>query len=452
MNGDTATAPAFTQPPYFESLAEAVCRAGVGHDRCSLLLKAESSHFIRFNRAAVRQATQVDQGHVTLAVTRQTRRMESRMALSGDLRADTKRLLGERDDLARCLDQVAADPHLLLPELASKSVRHDSGTLPEPAALVRQVAEAAAGLDFVGFYAGGPVVRAFADSLGTRHWHRVETFHVEWCLYLRDDRAVKGRYGGAHWSAQEFTRRVVEAAGRLALLALPQRALVPGVYRAYLAPAAMGAVLEVLGWAGFGAKERRTGTSSLVRLDRGDAALHPDIHLSEDTAGGLAPGFTADGFVRPATVSLVTAGKAAGTLNSTRSAREFGLTANGANSREVPESLSLAPGGLAAGQVFETLGEGLYIANLWYLNYSDRPQCRMTGMTRFACLWVQEGRPVAPVGVMRFDDSVLRMFGTGLLGLTREAELIADGSTYQERQLASTSTPGALIEDWRLTL
>ena len=76
----------------------------------------------------------------------------------------------------------------------------------------------------------------------------------------------------------------------------------------------------------------------------------------------------------------------------------------------------------------------------------------MTGLTRFACLWVEDGRPVEPIGVMRFDDSFLRMFGEGLLGLGDRAELITESDTYLERQLGSKSTPGALVDGWRLTL
>ena len=53
----------------FDALADAVCAAARPGERSSLLLKAESSDFIRFNRAAVRQATQVEQAHVTVALT-----------------------------------------------------------------------------------------------------------------------------------------------------------------------------------------------------------------------------------------------------------------------------------------------------------------------------------------------------------------------------------------------
>jgi hypothetical protein len=30
-------------------------------------------------------------------------------------------------------------------------------------------------------------------------------------------------------------------------------------------------------------------------------------------------------------------------------------------------------------QILERLGTGLYISNLWYLNYSDLPAARLTG-------------------------------------------------------------------------
>ncbi len=436
----------------FDALADVVCAEARAGERSSLLLKAESSDFIRFNHGAVRQATQVEQAHATVALTQGQRRAEGRVTLTGHADADVTALRQELATLRALLPELAEDPWLLLPETALRSERHDRGELPGAARVVRSVSEAARGLDFVGFHAAGPVVRAFADSLGTRHWHHVESFHTEWCLYHAADKAVKSSYAGSHWRADEFARRVAEGAQRLPLLARPPRPLAPGEYRAWLAPAAMAELLAALGWGGLGLKGRRTGTSTLMRLAHRDEVLSPQFNLFEHTAQGSAPGFTVEGFARPERVSLIERGLATGTLANARSAREYGVPANGANAEEMPESLALQPGTLPDAQALSTLGTGLWVSNLWYLNYSDRQACRMTGMTRFACLWVEDGIPAAPVGVMRFDDSFLRMFGEGLVGLSDRAELIADGDTYVERRLASTSTPGALIEGWRLTL
>ncbi len=441
-----------TRRAHFDALADALCVPTPGTDRVTLALKAEGSDFVRFNRSAVRQATQVSQGHATLAVMRGRRRSETRLALSGRLADDIAALRAERGAMLAQLDELPDDPHLLLPEGVSTSERDESGRLPSAEQLVRAVAATAAGLDFVGFYAGGDVVRAFADDAGSRHWHRVESFHIDWCLYHAADRAVKSAYAGTHWDDAEFARRVDAGRLQLPLLALPPRRLSPGEYRAWFAPAAMGELLSVLGWSGFSGRARRTGTSSLVRLEHGDAAMHPDIHIEEDTAGGIAPAFTADGFTRPGRIALVEGGRAGGTLNSSRTAREYGLPANGANMLESPESLSLRTGSLPSDDALAALDHGLVVSNLWYLNYSDRQACRATGMTRFACFWVEDGRLVAPVSVMRFDDSLLRMFGEGLLGLGDRAEIIPENSTYENRHLASVTTPGALVDGWRLTL
>ena len=114
---------------------------------------------------------------------------------------------------------------------------------------------------------------------------------------------------------------------------------------------------------------------------------------------------------------------------SPRTAREFGLAANGANGYEVPESLSMAPGTLAAKDALAALGTGLFVGNLHYLNYSDRPAARITGMTRFATFWVEDGKIVAPVDVLRFDDTLFRMLGANLEALTAETELLLASDT-----------------------
>jgi predicted Zn-dependent protease len=73
-------------------------------------------------------------------------------------------------------------------------------------------------------------------------------------------------------------------------------------------------------------------------------------------------------------------------------------------------------------------------------------------MTRFATFWVENGKVVAPVDVLRFDDTVYRMLGENLEGLTAETEFILDAGTYQARQLASVRVPGALVKDMAFTL
>src|SRR5262249_12633108 len=139
-------------------------------------------------------------------------------------------------------------------------------------------------------------------------------------------------------------------------------------------------------------------------------------------------------------------------LVSPRSAKEYGVLTNGASQWETPQSLDMAAGDIPRQDVLQRLDTGVYINNVWYLNYSDRSACRMTGMTRSLTFWVEHGVIQAPLNVMRFDESMYRMLGTHLLGLTSERELILNTSTYHQRSTGSSRVPGVLVNDCNFTL
>jgi predicted Zn-dependent protease len=138
-------------------------------------------------------------------------------------------------------------------------------------------------------------------------------------------------------------------------------------------------------------------------------------------------------------------------LTNARTAREYGLTPNGATSGEVPSALSMQGGDLASADVLRALDTGLYIGNLWYVNFSDRMNCRMTGMTRFATFWVEQGRIVAPVDAMRFDDSLYRLLGSELERLDAAPELLLNDWTWGERATGGMKLPGLLVRSFELT-
>ena len=437
---------------YFKQLADLVCALPDGIDRVLLNFSAEQSDFIRFNHAKVRQATQVDQRYATVSVVRGLCRADGSLSLSGDVQRDADRLLAERATLIEQLPFIPEDPYLLLPDTLQDTERDEQGEVPNAVSVIDAVAQHAGGVDFVGFYAGGGVQRAFADSRGQRNWHSVRSFNFEWCIYQAADKAVKAAYAGTHWSDAELATRIRDSAARSALLAQPARVLSPGAYRVYFSPVAVADLLGTVSWGGFGLKAVKTGVSSLIKMHRDGLRLDARIDLAEATGSGTAPRFQGDGFVKPDAVPLVTAGVVADTLVSPRSAREYGQPTNGSGGGESPEALALQPGDLPAADVLARLGTGVWISNLHYLNYSDRQACRMTGMTRFACWWVEDGKLVAPIQVMRFDDSLLRMFGEGLVALTDVAELVPDAATYSARQLGSVTAPGAIVEGFCLTL
>ena len=410
----------------------------------------ERSEFVRLNRAHVRQAGTVEQRYLTLRLIEARRQASATLALSGTSN-DADRARHVLMQLREVVPQLAEDPLLLVSESVHSTADERRSRLPSGRTVAEHVVAAAADVDLAGFYAGGETCRGFANSLGQRNWHAVDTFSLDWSVYHTGDRAVKAGYAGFDWDADVFRHKLGVSIERLALMRNEQRVLEPGEYRAYLAPHALEEITGLLQWNAFSARSRETRQTALLRMTQGEQ-MSAQITLAENTAGGVAPAFGEDGYVRPERVSLISEGVLGEPLVSARSAREYGLACNGANARESPESLELAGGSLREADVLAALDTGLYVSNLWYLNYSDKPSGRITGMTRFATFWVERGRIVAPVKPMRFDDTLFRMLGENLVDLTQEQELLLSTSTYGERSTDSTRLPGALLAGLRFTL
>jgi predicted Zn-dependent protease len=407
---------------------------------------AERSDFVRFNHGKVRQAGSVEQRYLTLRLVH-ARRQASATVSGEDF--DSLRIILAR--LREALEGLPEDPWLLINEKPQSSSSERRGALLPAQAVVEAVTGKAQGHDLVGFYAGGTVYRGFANSLGQRNWHEVESFNFDWSVYRQADQAVKTSYAGFEWRREDFEKAMNAAAEKARRLEEPRKDIEAGEYRAYLAPRALEELAGLLSWGGFSARARATKQSPLLRMQEGDT-LSPKVTLIEKTREGIGPRFQADGFVKPAEVALIAEGRLKDALVSPRSAKEYGLQTNAANGTETPEALDVAAGTLQAGEVLKALDTGLYISNLWYLNFSDRPAGRITGMTRFATFWVEGGRIAAPLAPMRFDDSIYRMLGENLVDLTASRELLLDGSTYSERATSSARLPGALLRALRFTL
>ncbi|CAB3719451.1 metallopeptidase TldD-related protein [Paraburkholderia rhynchosiae] len=436
---------------YFTSLADAIERLQQGGETTLSSFAGEQSDFIRFNAGKVRQAGTVSQGKLTLRLIDGARQAYSTLTVRGDLQQDVDDVSAALATLRDGLRDAADDPHLLFDTSAWQRSTQRSGKLPEPEGLLRVVAECAQGLDFVGFYAGGTIVRGFASTRGSRGWYQVDNFSFSWSLYDPSGRAIKTTYAGDDWSDAVFAAKVDQAAARLTVLSRTPRVLAPGRYRAWLAPAALAELLGVTAWRGFSARAQASSRSELYKLHTGEIALDPRVTIGEELNLGITPGFNDDGYLRDS-VALVNGGRSAGQLTNARSAREYGLAPNGALAEESPTALAMQGGDLAEGDVLAQLGTGLYIGNLWYVNFSDRMNCRLTGMTRFATFWVEDGQIVAPLEAMRFDDSLYRLLGSELERIGAQAELLLSDWTWGERGTGGMQLPGILLKSFHLTL
>ena len=435
---------------YFNSLGDALFKKLEGDEQLLLGFTGEDSDFVRLNNNKIRQAGCVAQRTLCLDLIEGRRHAKASMELAGNSEQDLKILVETLNQLRQQRVLLAEDPYLHFSTDINHSEYHHDNEVINSHDAVEQVVQAAANMDLVGIFANGIQYSGFANSMGQRNWHSSANFNFDWSCYHAKDKAVKSNYAGFIWQQDKLAAKIETVKQQLAILSRPSKTIAPGRYRAYLAPSAVNEIINLMAWGGFGLKSHRTKTTPLIQMLEQDRTLDTSISLREYHARGLAPIFTSSGFIKPAQVELIKNGSYQDCLVNARSAMEYGNVTNAES--EYPGALDLAAGDLAGENILNELDTGLYINNLWYLNFSDRNACQLTGMTRFACFWVENGEIQAPVDVMRFDDSVYDLLGTNLLGLTGERDLILDASSYGQRSNSSIELPGVLVKALRLTL
>ncbi|MGB3615442.1 MAG: TldD/PmbA family protein, partial [Elainellaceae cyanobacterium] len=421
-------------------------------EHLTITLVGEQSQFVRFNQAKVRQGGMVTDGTLDLTLMAQERTHSYAIPLTGQEQMDIALANQAIATLRQELPTLPIDPYQVLPSgsATSHDVHHGQLLAPEQAATA--ILSATGEVDFTGLYAGGTAVRGYADSAGRHHWFATESYTLDYSLFTPEGRAVKGVVAGDSWDDAAYRAKLQTSVQQLARLQRPTHTVARGDYRTYLAPAAVADLVAMLSWGGVSEASLRRGSSALAALQRGDKTLSDKLTLTENFTHGLVPRFNETGEIAPACLSLIEQGRLANTLVSSRTAKEYGVLANGAASHEGLRSPDMAAGTLSPSAVLQTLGTGLYLSNVHYLNWSDRPSGRITGMTRYACFWVENGELVAPIENLRFDESLYRFWGDKLLALTDSQEFIPEVGSYGNRDLGGSWMPGMLVDGFTYTL
>jgi predicted Zn-dependent protease len=434
----------------FDQLCSLLLGSLSADEHLSIDLAGEQSHFMRLNGAKVRQSGTVTDGEVTLRLSHRQRTATFSLPFTSYV-TDSAAALDALNDLRQELPQLPEDPYLVLPQNYGSSHEVYPGQLLNPEDAPAAILPMVQGVDFTGIYASGEIVRANANSAGQRHWFATETFFLDYSMIAPSEKAVKATLAGQVWDAAKFQAQIEESKTQLQALDRPVKTIAPGRYRTYLAPAAIAEIIGMFSWGGVSESSLRQGGSALAKMREGKH-LSPLFTLKENFSRGTVPRFNSQGEVAPEEVPLIAAGKLIDTLINARTAKEYGVTSNAANGSESLRAPELSAGTLRTEEILAQLGTGLYLSNLHYLNWSDRVGGRITGMTRYACFWVENGEIIAPIQDLRFDDSLYAFFGENLEAVTTSQAFVADVDTYESRSLGGALVPGALIRDFTFTL
>ena len=436
---------------HFNAVADGVLASLRAGEELTVNLSAEETLFVRFNNNRVRQNTDVAQISLSLRLQSAGRTVEKSRTLSGSLQSDHSAVARL---LQACRDEAAVlpiDPNQV--PLANNGTSRDdfTGALLAPQDVVSAVVGPAAGCDLAGLYAGGVSIRANRNSKGQSHWFATETFFFDYSLY-NGSLAAKGSYAGSHWQEADWAANLARTKSLLALLGRPQQNVQPGAHRTYLAPRAFSDLIGMLGWNALSGAAWKQGRSPFKKLMEKESRLSSLLNINENFELGLTPRFNSLGEVSAERLKLIEQGELKNLLVSSRTAKEYALTANGAADDEAPRAIDVTCGELQEKEVLKELGTGLYLSNLHYLNWSDPVSARVTGMTRYACFWVEGGEIAGPIKDLRWDESLYQALGPKLMALTSHSEIDPATNTYFQRALGGSRTPGALIDGFTFTL
>jgi predicted Zn-dependent protease len=435
----------------FNKVSDHVLNSLKGNEEMILSLHAEDSTFVRFNNNQVRQNTHVEQRSIGMTLQKNGRTSIIDFSITGNEHEDTKRALHRLEEARQECELLPEDPYQVAIKNNGTSDTTVTGKLLADEEIFGAITTSAKGADLAGLYCAGPLIAANKNSQGQNHWFANESFFMDYSLY-NGEKAAKGVYAGTEWNQNDFAANLATSKNLLALMNKPKVTLKPGPYKTYLAPGAVAEIAGMFSWNALSFSAYKQGHCPFRKLVDKEKTLSPLFSLKENFDLGLNYRFNSLGELAPQNLDLISKGELKTLLISTRSAKEYHVEGNSAESGEWPRSLEMLPGTLQEKDILKELGTGLYLSNLHYINWSDRANARITGMTRYACFWVEHGEIVGPIADMRFDESLYEAFGKNLLAVTDFQEVNPQTGTYEARRFGGSKLPGALIQDFKLTL
>lgn len=436
---------------HFENFAKKVFAELKPDEALTLNLSGEKTLFSRLSKGKIRQVTNLEQAFIDYVFIKGNKVLTFNLPFRADefdFSFAMKKMGQSRDWFAA----IPEDPYLVRPQFYGVTKEETLGDLPTNDEMMSQVLDVASSVDLAGVFSSGDIVRATINSAEQFHWFKTRNFYLDYSLYNDKQKAVKALYAGSTWDSQELHRNINDSAHKLSLMDRESKKIPRGEYRVYLAPSAVNELLGTLSWGGVSMAAHKQGNGSLKDLWENKRSMSSAFTLTEDFSLGLSPRFNDTGEVSPVTLKIIEAGKYHNFLTSTRTANEYKVESNFATDWESMRSPVITTGTLDRKDIYKELGTGLYISDLHYLNWSDRETARITGMTRYACFWVENGEIVAPIEDLRFDESYYSIFGDALEAITSFSELNPTTGSYFQRDVGGTKTPGLLLTRFKFTL
>ena len=427
------------------------------NEQLTIYLEGENSQYFRFNDSKLRQSGIIEDYAVTISLFSGKKSLQSATTVSSDIESSVINLKNEIQALRDPLSLIPENEFTSFPDNFESIEMIKSGKLPDRNEILEALMDVITRDYLTGVWTSGKIFRACSTSEGTNHWFEKDSFIFDFSLIDEKENMVKVLFPGNDWDKDRFTAAFQEASSKLKLMNKPKMELKPGKYRVWFEPNAVADFVDMFNWNGVSESAFRNGSSCLLKMRSSDQKLSNLFSLKESFSSQATASFNSRGEVSN-DVSIIHKGELMNTLVNSKTALEYNMVSNFAEESnswgmgEYMRSPLMESGDIENDERLEKLGTGIFISNIHYLNWSDTLGGRITGLTRYACYWVENGKMVAPIKTMRFDDSFYNFFGSNLEGVGKEISARPVIETYDGRNPGETTCPGILVNDFELTL
>ncbi len=441
----------------FQTICSQVFDSLKENEQLTVYLEGENSQYFRFNDSKLRQSGIIEDYAVTISLFSGKKSLQSSTTLSSDIKSSVSNLTNEINALRDPLSLIPENDFTCFPDPFESLDIVKSGQLPKREEILEALMDTISSDNLTGVWTSGKIFRACSTSEGTNHWFEKDSFIFDFSLIDAQENMVKVLFPGSNWDKSKFVAAFHEASEKLKLMNKPKIELKPGKYRVWFEPNAVADFVDMFNWNGVSESSFRNGSSCLLKLRNSDTRLSNLFSLNESFSSLSTAPFNSRGEVSE-DVAIIQNGILSNTLVNAKTALEYKISSNFAEEPnswgmgEYMRSPHMEAGDIDNEERLEKLGTGIFISNIHYLNWSDTLGGRITGLTRYACYWVEDGKLVAPIKTMRFDDSFYNFFGSNLEGVGKEVLARPVIETYDGRNPGETTCPGILVKDFELTL
>lgn len=309
------------------------------------------------------------------------------------------------------------------------------------------------GVEVHGVWSTGDVETAIVSSTGIAVGERLTDAFMKTTCIAADGRSGWANQASVRAADLDPTALATQAASRATAAFAERRDVVrlePGEYQVVLAPAAVGEMLDWMGWAAFNGLAHVEGRGAFVGKI-GTRVAAPSINVSDspNSPRTLPRSFDAEGVAkRP--IPLIQDGVAMNVVHDTRSAAMAGGGAHttghaaapgGSTWGAFPTNLVMVGGGATdETELCSPIERGVYVTRLWYTNVVRPNEVLITGVTRDGTFLIEDGKIAAPVEDLRLTDSVLSVLAH-TEALTAGHQLWSEGEFYGRRYAAGSVVP-----------